>query len=61
MNEEQYLKEHEDERTKCEIFSRVMGYHRAIEYWNDGKQSEYRDRKQFKESVAVSNPLFKMA
>ena len=41
-----------DERTKCEIWSRVMGYHRPINQWNTGKQQEWRDRKHFRESLA---------
>lgn len=37
------------ERTRCEIYTRVMGYHRPTAYWNKGKQQEHRDRTQFKE------------
>jgi len=43
------------ERTKCEIWSRCMGYHRPVQYWNDGKQSEFRERKLFKEDIAVTS------
>lgn len=35
------------ERTKCEVWSRVMGYHRPIIYYNLGKQQEHRDRRFF--------------
>ena len=34
----------EEERTRCEIWSRVMGYHRPVSSWNAGKQGEYHDR-----------------
>jgi ribonucleoside-triphosphate reductase len=34
-------------RTKCEVYSRVVGYIRPVQQWNDGKQSEYADRKEF--------------
>lgn len=34
--------------TKCEVYSRVVGYYRPIEQWNDGKQEEFRDRKEYK-------------
>lgn len=34
-------------RTKCEVYSRVCGYLRPIQQWNQGKQSEYNDRKLF--------------
>jgi hypothetical protein len=30
--------------TKCEVFSRVVGYHRPVENWNDSKQAEFHDR-----------------
>ena len=39
----------DEERTRCEIWSRVMGYCRPIQFWNPGKQQEHRDRKYFKE------------
>ena len=35
-------------KTKCEIFSRVVGYLRPTSQWNDGKQAEFEDRKEFK-------------
>jgi len=35
-------------RTKCEVYSRIVGYLRPIDQWNEGKQSEFRDRKEFK-------------
>lgn len=35
-------------RTKCEIFSRVVGYIRPIFQWNDAKQEEFKDRKTYK-------------
>lgn len=42
----------EDElRTRCEVFSRVSGYHRPVSYWNTGKQQEHRDRTLFREPM----------
>lgn len=35
------------QRQKCEVYSRVCGYLRPIQQWNQGKQSEYNDRKQY--------------
>lgn len=35
-------------RTKCQVFSRVVGYYRPVSQWNDGKVSEFKDRKEFK-------------
>ncbi len=43
----------DSERTKCEIWTRVMGYHRPVSSWNAGKQSEHEDRKYFRESTSV--------
>ena len=36
-----------NERTKCEIYSRVVGYYRPVSQWNDGKQSEFADRLEY--------------
>lgn len=36
-----------EQRTRCEVWTRVMGYHRPVSTWNIGKKSEYRDRKCF--------------
>ena len=40
-------KEIEEKRTKCEIYSRVVGYLRPVSQWNRGKQQEFGDRKEF--------------
>ncbi|MGN7613058.1 anaerobic ribonucleoside-triphosphate reductase [Magnetococcales bacterium HHB-1] len=40
----------DDERQPCEVWTRVMGYHRPVSAFNPGKQSEYAERKMFKES-----------
>jgi len=34
--------------TPCEIYSRVVGYHRPIQNWNKGKQEEFKDRVTFR-------------
>jgi len=47
--EKQCLKE--CERTKCERYSRVVGYFRPVSQWNDGKQAEWDDRVMFKIGV----------
>lgn len=43
----QILEEHEGERTRCTVYTRVMGYHRPVETFNDGKQGEFEERKHF--------------
>ena len=35
-------------RTPCEVYSRIVGYLRPVQQWNDGKQAEYKDRAVFK-------------
>ena len=31
--------------TKTEVYSRITGYYRPVQNWNDGKSQEYKDRK----------------
>jgi hypothetical protein len=42
----------DEERQPCEIWTRVMGYHRPVLSFNRGKQGEYHERKCFIESKA---------
>ena len=44
----------DEERTLCEVWTRVMGYFRPVSGYNKGKQSEFKERKYFKESSAKS-------
>ena len=34
-------------RTKCEVYARIVGYFRPINQWNDAKREEFNDRKTF--------------
>lgn len=43
-----------EDRTICERWTRVMGYHRPIASWNVGKQSEQADRVYFKQPSFTS-------
>jgi anaerobic ribonucleoside-triphosphate reductase len=38
------------ERQPCEIWTRVMGYHRPVSSFNIGKQGEFHERKFFVEA-----------
>lgn len=40
----------DSERTRCEIWTRVMGYHRPVSSFNTGKQGEFKERRFFVES-----------
>lgn len=35
------------ERTRCEVYSRVVGFLTPVSQWNKGKKEEFRDRKTF--------------
>jgi hypothetical protein len=39
----------DSERTRCEIWTRVMGYHRPVSSFNTGKQGEFNERAFFAE------------
>jgi ribonucleoside-triphosphate reductase (formate) len=41
-----------EERQKCEVWTRVMGYHRPVSSFNIGKKGEHFERKHFLESTA---------
>jgi len=39
----------DEERTRCEVWTRVMGYHRPVSAFNAGKQAEHAERQHFRE------------
>lgn len=41
-------------RTKCEIWSRSVGYLRPVEQWHAGKQAEFKDRKTFDKQCSTN-------
>ena len=44
----------DEERTRCEVWTRVMGYHRPVSAWNPGKKSEHRERRYFAEPESAA-------
>ena len=42
----------EEERQPCEVWTRVMGYHRPVSSFNTGKKGEHYERKHFQECRA---------
>ena len=42
----------DDERQPCEVWTRVMGYHRPVASFNIGKKGEHHEREFFKEACA---------
>lgn len=43
MEEEQK----QEERTKCEVYSRVVGFLTPVSHWNPGKKEEFKERKTY--------------
>ena len=39
-----------EQRQRCEVWTRVMGYHRPVASFNVGKQGEHRERRFFVEA-----------
>ncbi len=48
--EEALLQSNTDKRTKCLVYTRVMGYHRPVESFNIGKKGERKERTFFVEN-----------
>ncbi len=42
----------DEERTPCEVWTRVMGYFRPVSSFNVGKKGEFAERKYFSEAKA---------
>lgn len=49
MSRDEILAIYESKRTKCMVYTRVMGYHRPVESFNIGKKGEHKERKKFRE------------
>jgi anaerobic ribonucleoside-triphosphate reductase len=53
MDSNELLEIKDEERTTCEIWTRVMGYYRPVSAFNKGKKSEYQERLYFSEQKTV--------
>jgi ribonucleoside-triphosphate reductase (formate) len=40
---------------KCEVYSRIVGYHRPVQNWNRGKKEEFKMRQVFSETVSLNS------
>ena len=45
----------DDERQRCEVWTRVMGYHRPMASFNTGKKGEFHERTYFSERSCKSS------
>jgi len=50
----QKIKLKPEERQRCEVWTRVMGYHRPVSSFNLGKKAEHAERLHFQESKCRS-------
>ena len=48
-----------EKRTRCEVWTRVMGYHRPVQNFNVGKKSEHYSRQHFSETKGVNSDFTK--
>ncbi|HVW51780.1 MULTISPECIES: anaerobic ribonucleoside-triphosphate reductase [unclassified Trinickia] len=44
----------DEERQPCEIWTRVMGYHRPVSSFNTGKKGEFYERTYFTEEASLA-------
>lgn len=38
----------------CEVYSRVVGYYRPVQMWNNGKQEEFKFRLEYEQKKAIA-------
>ncbi|MFH0752012.1 MAG: anaerobic ribonucleoside-triphosphate reductase [archaeon] len=60
MYEIENVKEEVEARTgervvPCEVYSRVVGYHRPVQFWNKGKYEEFKQRKAYDTEVSMKS------
>ena len=51
MSDEEILQNLQAKRTRCIVYTRVMGYQRPVESFNVGKKGEHKERVKFKERI----------
>jgi DNA invertase Pin-like site-specific DNA recombinase len=49
MTRNEVLNKLQSQRTRCIVYTRVMGYHRPVESFNLGKTGEHQERIKFEE------------
>lgn len=59
MTNSEILQAVQTQRTKCVVYSRVMGYHRPVEGFNIGKKGEHKERIFFEENFNASEESVK--
>ncbi len=46
-------------RTRCQIYTRVMGYYRPVEQFNHGKKAEFYSRTYFDECASANSAFLR--
>lgn len=59
MTNSEILESLQAQRTKCTVWSRVMGYHRPVEGFNIGKKGEHKERVFFEQNFNASEKCVK--
>ncbi|RLG12461.1 hypothetical protein DRN73_02645 [Candidatus Pacearchaeota archaeon] len=49
------------QRTRCEVYSRVVGYLRPVQQWNEGKREEFEDRVTFNKQAKPKEQVLKVS
>ncbi len=61
-SEHGYLAGEQKSCPKCgkvtEVYSRITGYYRPVQNWNDGKLQEYQNRTEYRMGNSVNKPVF---
>ena len=61
-SEHGYLSGEQKSCPKCgkvtEVYSRITGYYRPVQNWNDGKLQEYQNRTEYRMGNSVNKPVF---
>lgn len=55
MEREDGIELEDSEQQPCEVWTRVMGYHRPVSMWNKGKVGEFQERKYFTEAAIAAH------
>ena len=53
MSDDEILQKLQAKRTRCVVYTRVMGYHRPVESFNLGKKGEHKERVKFDECAST--------
>ncbi|MDY6968278.1 MAG: anaerobic ribonucleoside-triphosphate reductase [Spirochaetota bacterium] len=48
----------ETRKIPVEVYSRIVGYFRPVNQWNNGKKEEFYERKTLKNNVVGRTPLY---